>query len=254
MFFALAPGVVAGVMPWLLTEWEAEPTSDAWRVLGVVLVVAGASVLLHAFARFVVEGVGTPAPVAPTRHLVVGGLYRWVRNPMYIAVVSCVAGQALLLGRSALWAYAAFAGRAVLLVRARLRGADAQGAVRLGVRRVPAGGSGLAAASTAGTTPASEELSSSSSPGWRRRSAWLGVRPRRARQDAAVLARRVERPVAPDQHRRPRRFEQRAVGVEQERRRAVRRAPRAAADRATCARRARRGARRASARSAARAA
>ena len=47
----------------------------------------GAAVLLHAFARFVREGVGTPAPVAPTAHLVVGGLYRHVRNPMYVAVV-----------------------------------------------------------------------------------------------------------------------------------------------------------------------
>ncbi len=63
--------------------------------------------LVHAFSRFVAEGLGTPAPVAPTRHLVVGGLYRWVRNPMYVAVVSCVAGQALLLGREVLWVYAA---------------------------------------------------------------------------------------------------------------------------------------------------
>ena len=56
-------------------------------MLGGVLVVAGAAVLVHAFARFVVEGLGTPAPVAPTEQLVVGGLYRYVRNPMYVAVV-----------------------------------------------------------------------------------------------------------------------------------------------------------------------
>ena len=58
------------------------------------MTVCAAAVLIHAFARFVREGIGTPAPVAPTQHLVVGGLYRWVRNPMYIAVVSCVLGQA----------------------------------------------------------------------------------------------------------------------------------------------------------------
>jgi protein-S-isoprenylcysteine O-methyltransferase Ste14 len=107
LFFALAPGVVAGVVPWWLTGWDAEPVWLPLRVLGALVLVAGAAVLVHAFARFVAEGVGTPAPVAPTQHLVVGGLYRWVRNPMYIAVVACVAGQALLLGRPVLAVYAA---------------------------------------------------------------------------------------------------------------------------------------------------
>jgi hypothetical protein len=57
--------------------------------------VAGAAMLIHAFARFVAEGLGTPAPVAPTAHLVVGGLYRYVRNPMYLAVIGTILGQAL---------------------------------------------------------------------------------------------------------------------------------------------------------------
>ena len=56
--------------------------------------------------RFVIEGVGTPAPVAPTEHLVVGGLYRHVRNPMYLAVASTIVGQALVLGRPGLLVYA----------------------------------------------------------------------------------------------------------------------------------------------------
>ena len=110
VFFALAPGVVAGVVPWLLTGWEARDL-PAWalplRAAGVVLVVAGAGVLVHAFARFVAEGLGTPAPVAPTQELVVGGLYRYVRNPMYLAVLAAIAGQALVLGRMVLLAYAA---------------------------------------------------------------------------------------------------------------------------------------------------
>ena len=63
--------------------------------------------LLHAFARFVVEGIGTPAPVAPPEQLVVGGLYRHVRNPMYVAVAATIVGQAALLGRPALLLYAA---------------------------------------------------------------------------------------------------------------------------------------------------
>lgn len=66
------------------------------RVVGGVLIAAGLPVLVHSFVRFVTEGRGTPAPVAPTERLVVGGLYRWVRNPMYVAVGSIIAGQALL--------------------------------------------------------------------------------------------------------------------------------------------------------------
>jgi protein-S-isoprenylcysteine O-methyltransferase Ste14 len=109
VFFVVAPGMVAGLVPWLLTRWEAAgpPWSTALRVLGAGLVLAGAGVLVHAFARFVVEGLGTPAPVAPTEHLVVGGLYRWVRNPMYLAVTAMIVGQALLLGRPVLLLYAA---------------------------------------------------------------------------------------------------------------------------------------------------
>jgi protein-S-isoprenylcysteine O-methyltransferase Ste14 len=106
-FLFLAPGVVAGVIPWLLTGWE------VGRVLWLPLRIAGggilaisAGVLVHAFARFVIEGIGTPAPVAPTERLVVGGLYRFVRNPMYLAVIGAIVGQALLLGQMTLLLYA----------------------------------------------------------------------------------------------------------------------------------------------------
>jgi protein-S-isoprenylcysteine O-methyltransferase Ste14 len=78
-------------------------------------VAAGAAVLVHAFTRFVVEGLGTPAPVAPTAHLVVSGLYRYVRNPMYVAVVAVIAGQALLLWEPVLLTYAAVVGLAFVL-------------------------------------------------------------------------------------------------------------------------------------------
>ncbi len=69
--------------------------------------VLGALVLAQAFVRFVVEGLGTPAPIAPTEHLVVGGAYRYVRNPMYLAVTSLILGQALLLGQAVLLLYGA---------------------------------------------------------------------------------------------------------------------------------------------------
>jgi protein-S-isoprenylcysteine O-methyltransferase Ste14 len=120
-FLLVAPGVVAGVIPWLLTGWErggAFGSLGLVRVLGVILIVAGVAVLFDAFARFVREGRGTPAPVAPTERLVVGGAYRYVRNPMYLAVGAAIVGQALLLGRLVLLAYAAvFALAVVTFVR-----------------------------------------------------------------------------------------------------------------------------------------
>ena len=81
VFMALAPGTVVGLGPLWLTGWRATSWWPPAKVLGGALVVAGGLVLVQAFARFVVEGLGTPAPVAPTEHLVVGGLYRYVRNP-----------------------------------------------------------------------------------------------------------------------------------------------------------------------------
>jgi protein-S-isoprenylcysteine O-methyltransferase Ste14 len=107
VFLVLAPGVVAGVVPWALTGWDSTDPPAALVALGAVLLAAGVAVLLHAFARFVFEGIGTPAPLAPTERLVVGGLYRHVRNPIYVAVAATIIGQAALLGRPTLLLYAA---------------------------------------------------------------------------------------------------------------------------------------------------
>ena len=106
VFLLLAPGVTAGLVPWLLTDWDSTDPLLALKLAGVALIAAGAAVLLSAFARFVIEGIGTPAPVAPPEHLVVGGLYRHVRNPMYVAVTATIVGQAALLGRPVLLLYA----------------------------------------------------------------------------------------------------------------------------------------------------
>lgn len=59
---------------------------------------AGMPVLLDSFARFALQGLGTPAPIAPPRHLVVTGLYRYVRNPMYVAGLLIISGQGLFFG------------------------------------------------------------------------------------------------------------------------------------------------------------
>src|SRR5215469_13810287 len=111
VFFALAPGTIVGLVPWLITDWHpGAPLSHLLplRVLGAVLVVAGTAILVSAFARFVVEGLGTPAPVAPPAHLVIGGLYRYVRNPIYLALDVAILGQAILLWRPGLLWYTGF--------------------------------------------------------------------------------------------------------------------------------------------------
>ena len=76
-----------------------------FRFIGGLLATLGVIGLLDSFTRFALEGVGTPAPVFPTQHLVVTGLYRYVRNPMYVAVVVAILGQGLILGNVALLAY-----------------------------------------------------------------------------------------------------------------------------------------------------
>lgn len=86
VFLVLIPGTMGGLIPWWITGWQAQPVALAAQIAGVVLLAAGLAVLLDAFVRFAFEGRGTPAPIAPTEQLVVGGVYRHVRNPMYVAV------------------------------------------------------------------------------------------------------------------------------------------------------------------------
>jgi protein-S-isoprenylcysteine O-methyltransferase Ste14 len=107
-FLLLAPGTAAGLVPWWLSRWEQGPPLLGLRALrpaGAALILLGAGALLDSFCRFALRGVGTPAPVLPPGRLVVTGLYRHVRNPMYVAVVALILGQALLLGSAGVLGY-----------------------------------------------------------------------------------------------------------------------------------------------------
>ena len=105
-FLLIAPGTVAGIVPWLITHWRVQPdTPTTSLIIGALLAMAGLAIVIESFVRFARTGGGTPAPVAPTQHLVVTGLYRFVRNPMYVGVLLLIFGQMLLFSNAALLAY-----------------------------------------------------------------------------------------------------------------------------------------------------
>ncbi len=110
VFTFVVPGTVIVLIPYWLTGWRFEapllglvPT----RWVGVVLIVATAPFFVSFLVRFVTEGRGTPAPVAPPERLVVGGPFRYVRNPAYVCVVAMVIGQGFLFASRAVFIYAA---------------------------------------------------------------------------------------------------------------------------------------------------
>src|SRR5215467_529131 len=101
--FLALPAVVGGLIPWLLLA------SDSWKrggtLLGWPVLLLGACVLVWCVRDFYRIGQGTLAPWDPPRKLVVLGLYRFVRNPMYIGVLGCVAGWSLIAGSPVLALY-----------------------------------------------------------------------------------------------------------------------------------------------------
>ncbi|HTV57768.1 MAG TPA: isoprenylcysteine carboxylmethyltransferase family protein [Verrucomicrobiae bacterium] len=108
IFLVIAPGGLAVVAPWWISHWAVQAPIlgfAVFRLAGFLLILAGIPVLLESFWRFAMEGRGTPAPVLPPEHLVVRGYYRYVRNPMYVAVVSLILGQGLFFGSERLVAY-----------------------------------------------------------------------------------------------------------------------------------------------------
>jgi protein-S-isoprenylcysteine O-methyltransferase Ste14 len=100
------PTIVAVLIPWLLTGWHAEEQPLALKVLGGIVLAAGALLVLETTARFALQGRGTPMPWAPPERFVERGSYRFVRSPMYLGVLLLIVGQALLLGREILFAWA----------------------------------------------------------------------------------------------------------------------------------------------------
>jgi protein-S-isoprenylcysteine O-methyltransferase Ste14 len=98
LFLIVVPGTVLVYAPWRLLKREegaSAPRFPLLRVLAPLLWLPGIAILLWSMRQFVVEGEGTPAPAEPPRELVVHGLYRYVRNPMYVGVISVLKGHFL---------------------------------------------------------------------------------------------------------------------------------------------------------------
>src|SRR5215472_15623011 len=108
IFSILVPGTVAGVIPWLLLQGSAGVVllfPSIW-IVGFLPLLLGVGLYLWCAGAFTFIGKGTPAPIDAPKVLVVEGPYRWVRNPMYVAVLLVILGQAIVLHSSLLAVYA----------------------------------------------------------------------------------------------------------------------------------------------------
>ncbi len=106
LFSLVVPGTVSVVLPLLIVRGRPAASGVTFG-LALLLLGFGAAIFLRCAWDFVVAGSGTPAPIDRTKRLVIRGLYRYSRNPMYLGVLSVIAGWAVLFGAGILAAYAA---------------------------------------------------------------------------------------------------------------------------------------------------
>lgn len=108
VFTILVPGSVLVLIPsWMLGGFP-KPAPGPLTWLGILIIVLGAAIYFRCAWEFAVRGLGTPAPIAPTKFLVTTALHSYVRNPMYIGVFGVILGQAATFRSLRLLAYAAF--------------------------------------------------------------------------------------------------------------------------------------------------
>ena len=98
LFFILAPGMVAGFIPLGLLRTGPQTQTGLLSYLAFPLWIIGVAMLIWCFWDFTFKGHGTPAPIDPPKELVVTGLYRYVRNPMYVGVLLVIIGHFLWFG------------------------------------------------------------------------------------------------------------------------------------------------------------
>ena len=109
LFTVLAPGTVAGLVPFLLTRNQSFQWG-AGAALALLLYAAGGAIYFWCLWDFASFGRGTPAPIDAPKSLVVRGLYRYTRNPMYVGVLTVIIGWVVLFEAFRLLVYAACVG------------------------------------------------------------------------------------------------------------------------------------------------
>jgi len=108
-FTILQPGVVAGLVPYLIIRENMHSLPFAWfHFLGILIFAIGLFITLHCIARFAIDGKGTLSPADPTKKLVIRGLYKYTRNPMYAGVMLVLIGEAIFFASFHLLIYAGF--------------------------------------------------------------------------------------------------------------------------------------------------
>src|SRR6266567_4125109 len=95
LFTIVVPGTVAVLVPWWLVGGFPRPERGPLTWLGATIILVGAAIYFRCAWEFAVRGLGTPAPIAPTKFLVTTALHRYVRNPMYIGVAMAILGEAV---------------------------------------------------------------------------------------------------------------------------------------------------------------
>jgi protein-S-isoprenylcysteine O-methyltransferase Ste14 len=108
LFTILVPGTVAGYIPYRLADRVAHRASGPLEWLGFAVLVLGAAIYFRCAWEFAVRGLGTPAPIAPTKFLVTTALHRYMRNPMYVGVALVIVGEAALFRSVHVLEYAVF--------------------------------------------------------------------------------------------------------------------------------------------------
>ena len=107
IFTIFVPGTVAIYIPMRLLGGFSKPENGLITWLGALAIAVGAAIYFRCAWEFAARGLGTPAPIAPTKFLVTTALHRYVRNPMYLGVALVILGEAGLFRSLHLAEYAA---------------------------------------------------------------------------------------------------------------------------------------------------
>lgn len=108
-FTILQPGLVAGLAPYWILKSAGIPIFTVHdrlqHYLAIILFLCGFIIMLLCILRFALEGRGTLSPADPTKKLVISGLYKYSRNPMYVGVMLMLIGESVYYNFSGLWVY-----------------------------------------------------------------------------------------------------------------------------------------------------